>query len=64
MPNYFMISGIGTTGGNRIWGLYELWRSLYKNQVQNFKRMERDVIMLLSAYCKTMFIEQKKADIY
>ena len=64
MPNYFMTSRIGTTGGNIIWGLYELWRSLYKNQGQNFKRMERDVIMLLSAYCKIMFIEKKKADIY
>lgn len=64
MPNYFVTSGIGTSGANRIWGLYELWRSLYKNQGQNFKRMERDMIISLSAYCKMMFIEQKKADIY
>lgn len=60
MPNYLLTSGIGTTGANRIWGLYDLWRSLYKNQGQNFKRRERDVIIQLSAYFKIMFIEQRK----
>lgn len=60
IPNYLLTSGIETTGANRIWGLYDLWRSLYNNQGQNFKRMETDGIISLSAYFKIMFIEQRK----
>ena len=45
MPNSLLTSETETVEVNKIWDLYDFWHSLYKKQVQDFKRMGKDAII-------------------